>query len=185
MNQDKSSILFSLTTSSKTFLSYCIIGCCCLFFTTNAFSQKYITRTAHVNVKSTNSITDIEADNYQVASVFDRATGNIDFIGLLKSFEFKLGAADQLFNSKMVDVSAHPNIKFTGQIADIHKINFDKPGEYTTTVNGVLYIWDEKRVTSAVGKLKVNADGSIVANSDFTMMIEEGSVAKVNQLRFC
>jgi len=182
MNQDKSSILFSLTTSSKTFLSYCIIGCCCLFFTTNAFSQKYITRTAHVNVKSTNSITDIEADNYQVASVFDRATGNIDFIGLLKSFEFKLGAADQLFNSKMVDVSAHPNIKFTGQIADIHKINFDKPGEYTTTVNGVLYIWDEKRVTSAVGKLKVNADGSIVANSDFTMMIEEGSVAKVNQL---
>ena len=182
MNQDNQFALFPYTTNKHIFKAYCILGVLCFFFTSNTFGQKYITRTAHVHVKSTNSITDIEADNYQVASVFDRATGNIDFIGLLKSFEFKLGAADQLFNSKMVDVSAHPNIKFTGQIADIHKINFDEPGEYTTTVNGVLYIWDEKRVTSAVGKLKVNADGSIVASSDFIMIIEEGSVAKVNQL---
>ncbi len=159
-----------------------LLGITFCFFTTNLVAQKYISRTAHVHVKSTNRITNIEADNYQVASVLDSENGNIDFIGLLKSFEFKLGAADQLFNSKMVDVSAHPNIKFSGQIADIHKIKFDEPGNYTITVNGVLYIWDEKRVTSAVGTLKVNGDGSISGTSNFIMMIEEGSVEKVNQL---
>jgi len=87
-------------------LSTLILGCFFLFFTTTLSAQKYISRTAHVHIKSTNRITDIEADNYQVASVLDSENGNIDFIGLLKSFEFKLGAADQLFNSKMVDVSA-------------------------------------------------------------------------------
>jgi len=46
----------------------------------------------------------------------------------------------------------------------------------------VLYIWDEKRVTSAVGTLSVNADGSISGTSEFIMIIEEGSVEKVNQL---
>ena len=160
-----------------------LLSCCLLLITTMAFSQqKYLTRTAHINVKSTNRFTDIEADNYQVVSVFDVATGDIDFIGLLKSFEFKLGAADQLFNSKMVDVSAHPNLKFSGKIQNIQRINFDKPGEHTITVNGVLYIWDEKRVTSAVGKIIINPNGSIEATSNFNLVIEDGSVEKANQL---
>jgi len=160
-----------------------ILSCCLLLITTLAFSQKkYLTRTAHINVKSTNRFTDIEADNYQVVSVFDAATGDIDFIGLLKSFEFKLGAADQLFNSKMVDVSVHPNLKFSGKIQNIQRINFDKPGEHTITVNGVLYIWDEKRVTSAVGKITINPNGSIEATSNFNLVIEDGSVEKANQL---
>ena len=132
----------------KNILNRLFLSVCLLFLaSTLAYSQKYVTRTAHVNVKSTNRFTDIEADNYQVASVFDVQTGAIDFIGLLKSFEFKLGAADQLFNSKMVDVSTFPNIKFTGKIQDVNRINFDEPGTHTITVNGVLYIWDEKRVT--------------------------------------
>ena len=159
-----------------------LLGVVLFFFTTNVLAQKYMSRTAHVHVKSNNRITNIEADNYQVAAVLDSKSGKIEFIGLLKSFEFKLGAADQLFNSKMVDVSAHPNIKFTGQIADIHTINFAKPGNYKITVNGILYLWNEKRTTSAEGTLKVNADGTISGISEFIMMIEESSVAKINQI---
>lgn len=167
----------------KNILNRLFLSVCLLFLaSTLAYSQKYVTRTAHVNVKSTNRFTDIEADNYQVASVFDVQTGAIDFIGLLKSFEFKLGAADQLFNSKMVDVSTFPNIKFTGKIQDVNRINFDEPGTHTITVNGVLYIWDEKRVTSAVGKIKINGDRTIESTSDFKLVIEDGSVEKVNRL---
>lgn len=154
-----------------------------LFTTITTFGQvKYITRTAHVHVKSTNRVMDIEADNYQVASVLDATTGKIDFIGLLKSFEFKLGAADQLFNSKMVDVSTHPNIKFSGQIQNMDQINLTRSGTYTIEVKGTLYIWDEKRVTSAKGTIVVNSDGSIKASSNFDMVIEDGSVNKVNEL---
>ncbi len=160
-----------------------LLAIACLFLTTTVFSQnKYVTRTAHVNVKSTNRVMDIEADNYQVASVLDINTGRIDFIGLLKSFEFKLGAADQLFNSKMVDVSTHPNIKFSGQIVGFDKINFQSAGTHTIEVKGNLFIWDEKRVTSAKGTLIVNADGTIKASSNFNMVIEDGSVNKVNEL---
>ena len=174
----KHSSLFFYANLKRLLLSFPLI----LGISSLSYSQKYITRTAHINVKSTNKFTDIEADNYQVASVFDIATGAIDFIGLLKSFEFKLGAADQLFNSKMVDVSAFPNIKFSGKIQDIGRINFNQPGTHTITVNGVLYLWDEKRVTSAVGTIRINSDGSIEATSNFKLIIEDSSVEKVNQL---
>ncbi len=144
--------------------------------------QKYITRTAHIHVQSANKFMDIEADNYQVASVFDAKTGVIDFIGLLKSFEFKLGAIDQLFNSRVVDVSEHPQLLFVGEIYDIDRIDFSKSGEYIITVNGILYLWDEKRNTSATGTLTINSDGTIKVISEFTMIIEEGSVEKTNKL---
>jgi len=167
--------------NSKHFFT-CLLGIIFFCSTNVTYAQKYVTRTAHVKVKSTNRITDVEADNYQVASTLNKATGAIEFIGLLKSFEFKLGAADQLFNSKLINVSAHPSIKFTGKVENIENINFSKPGTYPTSVKGTLYIWDEKRLTTATGTLTVNEDGSVDVASDFVMMIEESSVAKVNQL---
>lgn len=154
-----------------------------LFVTSLSFGQtKYLTRTAHVYVQSSNSVVDIEADNYQVISSLNPQTGDISFTGLLKSFEFKLGAADQVFNSKSVDVSTHPKIEFKGKVADISKINFAKPGNYKLKVKGMLHLWGLVRETSADGSITVEADGSIKATSDFVMVIEEASVKKINQL---
>lgn len=154
-----------------------------LFLTSLSFGQKkYLTRTAHISVQSSNSVVDIEADNYQVISSLNPQTGDISFTGLLKSFEFKLGAADQVFNSKRVNVSAHPKIEFKGKVTDISKINFAKPGDYKLRVKGVLYMWGLKRVTSANGFVTVAADGSVKAKSGFVMVIEEESVKKINQL---
>ena len=144
--------------------------------------SRYLTRTAHVNVKSSNSLMDVEADNYQVISTLNPVSGDINFTGLLKSFEFKLGAADQVFNSKMVDVSAYPKIEFKGRIKDLSRINFNKPGNYTLEVEGVLHLWGLKRITSARGTIAVSADGSIQAQSNFIMKIEEESVEKINRI---
>ena len=146
------------------------------------FSQEYYTRTGHVHVESYNKIKKIEADNHQVISFLNTETGAINFQGLLRSFEFRLGAIDRVVNSRDLDVSAHPKIEFEGKLLKSNQIDFTKPGKHKVTVRGNLFIWDEKRVTEAEGVIHIKPDGRIEAHSNFVMRIEEQSVEKLNDL---
>ncbi|MEM1121832.1 MAG: hypothetical protein AAGJ18_15380 [Bacteroidota bacterium] len=164
---------------TKKLLISALLLCVSIF----AFGQlKYGSRTAHINVKSSNKFMDVEADNYQVASTLDPATGYVNFLGLLKSFEFKLGAIDQVYNSKMVSSLAKPKFKYVGKITNIKSVNFDRPGTYPIQVKGDLFIWDMKRVTPGTGTLIVKNDGSVEVASDISFRIEEASVNKANAL---
>lgn len=142
----------------------------------------YYTRTAHLNVKSSNKIKNIEADNYQVFSTFNASTGAIVLEGLIKSFEFKFGAANRIFNSKKINVSQYPKIKYVGEVTNLSSVNFSKPGTYNLDIKGMLYIWDEKRVTPAQAVITINADGSITGESSLFFLIEEKNVTKTNQI---
>ncbi len=153
-----------------------------LFFTSQIVGQEYMTRTGHVNVESRNKFKDIIADNYQIISVLNAQSGSISFQGLIRSFEFKMGAIDRAVNSKNLNVSAHPKISFDGRVVNFKRIDFNKPGSYNVKVRGNLYIWDEKRVTVADGVVEVGKDGILKATSTFVMRIEEQSVNKLNDL---
>jgi len=161
--------------------TYCIL-LSVLFGVFQLNAQKLSTRTAHIAVQSSNNIHDIEADNYQVVSTLNTVTGEVQFIALLKSFEFKVGAINRVMNSRKLDVTQFPKIKFEGKVANIEQIDFTKPGEHSIDVNGTLYIWDEKRVTTATGLFTVNDDGSISGSSDFNIKIEEMNVDKINNI---
>lgn len=154
-----------------------------LLFTVALTAQTtYYTRTAHLHVKSSNKIKNIEADNYQVFSTFNTKTGALILEGLIKSFEFKIGAANRIFNSKQINVAQYPKIKYVGEVTNLSSINFSKPGTYRLDIKGTLYVWDEKRITPAQATIKVNADGTISAESSLFFMIEEKNVEKTNQL---
>lgn len=149
---------------------------------TTCQAQIFMTRTAHVNVHSANKLKSIDADNYQVVSSINFETGDIKFEGLLKSFEFKLGALDRVFNSERINVNQYPKFRFEGKLEGFQNIKPDKAGEYTVKVKGTLYLWDEKRITSAVGKVRSDGNGKLYADSDFVMRIEEQSMVKLNEL---
>ena len=154
-----------------------------ILFSSLSYTQTLYTRSAHVNVQSNNSVKNIEADNYQVNSLIDLATKTIKFEGLLKSFEFKLGSLDRAFHSDRVKLNKYPKIRFEGTISGLEQINLDGFNEYPVTVDGTLYIWDEKRKTSATGTVTTIGDGlQVFASSGFTMTIEENSMNKLNQL---
>lgn len=142
----------------------------------------YFTRTAHLKVKSTNSIKNIEADNYQVFSSFNTQTGALVLEGLIKSFEFKFGAANRIFNSKKVNVSQYPKIKYVGEVINIKQIDFSKPGTHQLNIKGMLYIWDEKRVTPAQAMITIHPDSTISGESSLFFLIEEKNVTKTNQI---
>ena len=147
-----------------------------------AFSQVFFTRTGHVHVKSQNNVKNIEADNYQVISFVNMETGQVRFEGLLKSFEFKLGALDRVFNSDRINVNQYPKFRFEGTISGLDRVDPYRIGSYDVEVNGTLYLWDEKRVTSATGVINTDGNGGFSANSDFVMRIEENSMHKLNNL---
>ena len=155
-------------------------------FTMSSFQSTaqdiFVTRTAHIHVKSKNSVKNVEADNYQMRGQIDPLTGKVEFVGLIKSFEFKLGALDQAFNHDKVNLTQYPRITYDGQIKNLKQISFTKPGTYNVNIKGTLYIWDEKRVTSAKGIIIVNGDGSIRAESVFDIRIEEKNVDKLNTI---
>jgi hypothetical protein len=142
----------------------------------------YFTRTAHVHLKTSNRLMDVEADNYQVFAQLDPGTGDLSFTALIKSFEFKLGAANRIMDSKALNVSQYPKAKFEGKVTNIGQIDLSKPGNYRVKVEGILQVWDEKRKTSANVLITVRPDGSLAARSNFIMIIEEKNVKKVNTL---
>ena len=153
-----------------------------LLFSQFVFSQQYSARTAHLYVQSANKFANIEADNYQINSTIDATTGKINLLGLLKSFEFRIGGLDQAFNSKLVNVLHHPKFKYIGKITNLSKINFARPGTYPVQFQGTLYLWDQKRVTPGNGTMEVKEDGSMVVQSDLIFKIEQASVNKANEL---
>lgn len=155
---------------------------CFVFSIQTLEAQVYYTRTGHVHVKSSNKIKNVEADNYQIISTIDMLTGEVKFEGLLKSFEFRLGALDRVFNSNRINVNQYPKFRFEGTIKGIKNVDLTKKRDYKVMVNGTLYVWDEKRITSAVGLIRSDGNGGFTAISDFVMRIEEQSMHKLNQL---
>jgi hypothetical protein len=143
-------------------------------------AQNYLSRTAHINIKSANKVQNIEADNYQVACQLNAQTGQFKIIALIKSFEYQIGAMNQVMNTRNIDVTEFPKISFDGNIVNLTQINFVKPGSYRVKFKGILHIWDETRVTEADGVFTVLNDGSIGAKSNFTISIEDVNMQKID-----
>lgn len=153
-----------------------------LVLSSSLAAQNYAGRTGHLNVKSTNRIMDIEADNYQVQSKINMQSGDISFTGLTKSFEMKSGALDRAFNSKRVNINGYPKFNFEGAIVNPENINLNQSGRYKIRVKGELTVGDLKRITSANGYVTVNDNGTIRAESSFVMKIEEFNVERINDM---
>lgn len=164
------------------YLKFYLLLCGLLCYVQDVHGQELLCRTGHVNVKSSNALTDIEADNYQVQSTLIRETGEVSFLGLSKSFSLESGALDKAFNSKYVDVSGYSKFSFSGLIKNLDEIQFATPGEYPFNVSGILQIGAESRITSVIGTLIVNRDFTIQAYSDFTITIEQENVNQINTL---
>lgn len=144
------------------------------------FSQTYITRTGHINIKSANKVQNIVADNYQVGCTMNASTGEFKIIALIKSFEYQFGAVNKVMNTKEINVSEFPKITYDGKIINIKQVNFNKPGNYPVKFKGTLYIWDEKRITDADGTLTVLADGTVEGKANFGIVIEDANVKKID-----
>lgn len=154
-----------------------------IVFTTNIIqAQNYLTRTAHINLKSANKVQNIVADNYQAACQLNAKSGEFKLIALLKSFEYQIGAMNRVMNTRDVDVTEFPKITFEGKIANLKQVNFTKTGTYPVKLKGVLYIWDENSASDVDGYLTVLNNGTISVKSNFTVAVEKIDAEKIDRI---
>ena len=112
-----------------------------LFFTVMKLQAQdiHLTRNGKITFFSHTGIEDISATNNEVTSTVNTKTGAVQFLVLIKSFQFKKAAMQQHFNSnEYMNSDVFPKADFKGSIKDIHAIDFSKDGTYPVLVEGNL-----------------------------------------------
>lgn len=133
----------------------------------------YITRNGQVTFFSTTPVEDIKAANNEVSSVMNTKTGAMQFIVLIKSFQFKKTAMQEHFNRKdYMDSDNFPKSEFKGTIIDLSKVDFKKDGNYPVTVEGSLTMHGVTNKLKTSGVISVK-EGRISSSSKFKIKLAD------------
>src|SRR5688500_15365572 len=119
------------------------IAAAAVFVIGSAFApagQVLTTRTGHISFYSSAKLEDIEAHNYQVSSSLNTETGDMAYVVMIKSFQFKKALMQEHFNENYMESDKYPKSTFKGKITDLSKVNFNKDGTYNVKVQGDLFI---------------------------------------------
>ena len=141
------------------------------------FSQKrYFTKTGHISFTAGTALEDIDGDNKAASSVFDAATGQIEYAVLIKGFEFKRALMQEHFNENYLESDKYPKSVFKGKIVNLDKINFQKDGTYQATIKGTLEIHGTKKEIETSGTMKVNGE-TVQAIAAFTVLLSDYNIS--------
>ncbi|HEX5155430.1 MAG TPA: YceI family protein [Parafilimonas sp.] len=155
-----------------------IISVCCLtfFIAATAYSQTYITRNGNISIYSHTPLEDVKAQNNEVASVLNAATGDLEFKLAVKSFHFEKTAMEDHFNDDDYMASGkYPKAGFKGKVTNISSADLSKDGKYNVTASGDLTIRDVTKPVTATGTITVN-NGKATLASTFTIKRKEYNV---------
>jgi len=155
-----------------------IISVCFLtfFIAATAFSQTYITRNGNISIYSHTPLEEVKAQNNEVASVLNAATGDLEFKLAVKSFHFEKTAMEDHFNDDDYMASGkYPKAGFKGKITNISSADLSKDGKYDVTASGDLTIRDVTKPVTTTGTLTV-ANGKVTLASIFTIKRKDYNV---------
>jgi len=132
-------------------------------------AQKYITKSGHIWFYGETPMEEIEAHNRQVVSSIDCSTGELAFVLLIKSFEFKRALMQEHFNENYLESDKIPKANFKGKIDNVSKVDFKKDGTYPAEVSGDLTIHGVTKHITSKGTIEVKGN-KITANSKFMIV---------------
>ena len=140
--------------------------------TLGARAQRYYTKSGNISFYSKAPMENIEAHNTKGVSVFDVASGRLEFSVLLKGFEFEKAKMQEHFNENYVESDKFPKAVFTGNIKDPGNLKTDKDGTYTVQVSGTLNMHGITKPQNTQATFTVKG-GTISAVSEFTVPLAE------------
>ncbi len=148
-----------------------------LFLIHTSFAQKrYFTKTGTVSFQAGTALEDIDGTNKSTTTVFDAATGQIEFALLVKGFEFKSALMQEHFNENYLESDKYPKATFKGKITNIDKVNFAKDGTYPVTVKGTLDLHGVTKEIETTGTFKVAGEG-VASIAEFVITLEDFKIA--------
>lgn len=117
----------------------------------------------------------IEAHNSKAVSVFDAASGQVEFSVLMKGFEFEKAKMQEHFNENYVESDKFPKATFVGKIQNIQTLKITQDGNYALKVAGTLTIHGVSKDQTAQAVFTVK-DGNISAVSEFTISLADYNI---------
>ena len=139
-------------------------------------AQLYFTKNGHISFFSSTLLEDIKADNNQVISIINTATGEIQFSLLNNAFHFKKALMEEHFNENYVESNKFPKAEFKGAISNNDAVNYSKDGTYNVTVKGKLTMHGVTKDVETPGKLVVQG-GKILAAATFNALLADYNVS--------
>lgn len=150
-----------------------IIG---VLFSNIGFSQKYFSKTGEISFYSHTPMEDIEAESHSANTVYDAATGAIQWAVLIKSFEFEKALMQEHFNENYMESTKYPKAQFKGVIANYEDIKLTADGTYTAEVSGDLTIHGVTQPVKTKATFKV-LNGSISAESSLNVLVADYGIS--------
>ncbi|MDX2002803.1 MAG: YceI family protein [Chitinophagales bacterium] len=162
----------------RTILSLAFI--CCLAI--SAYSQKYLTKSAHLSFFSKTKLENIEAHSRQATSALNIETGDLVFKVGMTTFQFEKALMQEHFNEKYVESEKYPEAIFKGKITNLSEVNFKKDGTYKATVTGDLTLHGVTKKVTTTGTITV-AGGKISAVAAFPVLIKDYNISIPNAVK--
>lgn len=139
--------------------------------------ENYMTRNGQISFFSSTPLEDIKAVNNEVASVLNRKTGSVQFIVLIKSFQFRKAAMQDHFNGKdYMDSDRYPKAELKGTIINISTVDFTKDGTYPVTIEGTLNMHGVSNKIKTAGNIILKGN-SLTASAVFTIRLADYKIS--------
>ncbi len=146
----------------------------CVTAITALAQDKQFTKTGKITFDATvpKSPENIDAVNKSAVCVLDTKTGAMQFVVMMKGFEFDRALMMEHFNENYVESSKFPKAEFKGAISNNATVNYTKDGIYPVKAKGKLTLHGETKDVEADGKITVKA-GKVNAAADFDVLFKD------------
>ncbi len=124
----------------------------------------YTCKNARITLFSSALIEDIKAVTSNGVSVYNAATGELDFSVPIRTFQFEKSFMQQHFNSDYMESDKYPKAIFKGKIQE--QVDITKEGTYPVNVVGELTVHGITQKRTIQGSLIVK-NGTISMASEF------------------
>ncbi len=141
-----------------------------------AAQTHFATRNGEITFFSTTPMEDITAVNRKVTSVFNPATGAVEFAALIKAFEFEKALMQEHFNENYMESGTYPKATFKGTLKPAAGHDLAKQGEHPVTVEGELTIHGVARPVVVQGLVSTSAQGTMKATGEFMVKPEDHGI---------
>ena len=134
-----------------------------IFFVTNLYSQRFITKEAEISFFSETLIEDISAKNYKVSAVYDDETKQLVFQLNISDFIFPKPLMQEHFNENYLESDKFPKASFSAIIGMLNEVSI---------ASGTLKIHGVSNEVEVRGDLVVNND-RVMIDAIFTIQLKD------------
>lgn len=124
--------------------------------------DRYMTKSGKIELNADDD--HIKAVTRSANVLLDKKTGEVNFVVLIKGFEFSQAGMQEKFNNLVMESETFPSSQFKGTLDNYSSIDYSRPGSYSGKVKGILTMHGVSRSIETDYSLKVDKTGVNVSS---------------------